>query len=197
MSSGRELTKRQREVYEFIRSRIRARGYGPTVREIGEEFGIRSPNGVVSHLHALEKKGAIIRQAGKSRAIELAQESPASLPVRGTLRNAAPLESVEASQIADFGNLFGEKETFALVVGDTSLASAHIAEGDLLVVQKRGTPQAGQVVVATLPDGTSVVRRYRRSGTRVRLEPLGTRGKTVSATKPRIVGVVLSVIRNL
>lgn len=66
-----ELTKRQQEVLDFIREKIDGRGYGPTVREIGDNFGISSPNGIVCHLKALEKKGAITREPGQSRAIQL------------------------------------------------------------------------------------------------------------------------------
>jgi SOS-response transcriptional repressor LexA len=68
------LTPRQREIYVFIRSKIQGRGYGPTVREIGNEFGIKSPNGVVCHLKNLQKKGLIHREANMSRAIQLLQE---------------------------------------------------------------------------------------------------------------------------
>lgn len=69
------LTTRQREVYDFIREKIRTRGYGPTVREIGTQFQISSPNGVMCHLKALEKKGLINREPNMSRAIMLATES--------------------------------------------------------------------------------------------------------------------------
>ena len=69
-----QLTRRQLEVYKFIRDKIRSRGYGPTVREIGAQFDINSPNGVVCHLKALEKKGLITREPNMSRAIQLAAE---------------------------------------------------------------------------------------------------------------------------
>ena len=73
MANLDSLTSRQKEVYEFIREKIRARGYGPTVREIGTQFKISSPNGVMCHLKALEKKGLIKRSPNKSRAIELSR----------------------------------------------------------------------------------------------------------------------------
>ena len=76
MADLERLTKRQREVYEFIRDKIRNRGYGPTVREIGTRFEISSPNGVMCHLKALEKKGLINREPNMSRAIMLATETP-------------------------------------------------------------------------------------------------------------------------
>ena len=81
-----DLTERQREVYRFLRDLIRRRGYGPTVREIGDAFGIANPNGVMCHLRALERKGMIRRSPNKSRAIELTSESavePTGLPLAG------------------------------------------------------------------------------------------------------------------
>src|SRR5205807_6049321 len=80
------LTERQREIYDFIRSKIEGRGYGPTVREIGTAFDIKSPNGVMCHLKALEKKGLIIREGFSARAIQLIDHpltSPAALPLPG------------------------------------------------------------------------------------------------------------------
>src|SRR6185436_14589710 len=74
MSFMDQLTDRQKDVYEFVRDKIRNRGYGPTVREIGDQFGISSPNGVMCHLKALEKKGLITREPNMSRAIQLAAE---------------------------------------------------------------------------------------------------------------------------
>ena len=76
MSPSEQLTKRQRAVYEFIRDKIQNRGYGPTVREIGERFRISSPNGVMCHLKALEKKGLITREPNMSRAIRLSARRP-------------------------------------------------------------------------------------------------------------------------
>ena len=76
------LTDRQREVYDFIKDKIQNRGYGPTVREIGDHFHISSPNGVMCHLKALEKKGLIIREPNMSRAIQLARSRPKSAACR-------------------------------------------------------------------------------------------------------------------
>ena len=93
-----KLTRRQKAVYEFIRNKIRTRGYGPTVREIGEQFEIRSPNGVMCHLKALEKKGLIHRRRNKSRAIELTDDARPStgLPLAG--RVAAGVTSLAFEQ---------------------------------------------------------------------------------------------------
>src|ERR1700730_5875634 len=93
-----QLTARQREIYEFIRERIERRGYGPTVREIGEGFGIKSPNGVTGDPQALEKKGLIIREEHAARAIQLIDHRPASggLPLLGTVAAGAPLPAISS-----------------------------------------------------------------------------------------------------
>src|SRR5713226_7561392 len=88
-----QLTEKQKRIYEFIRSKIEGRGYGPTVREIGLAFGIKSPNGVMCHLKALEKKGLIIREGFSARAIQLVDYHPGSagLPLLGKVAAGSPL----------------------------------------------------------------------------------------------------------
>src|SRR5208283_1961298 len=81
MADMNSLTPRQREIYTFIRSKIQGRGYGPTVREIGINFQIKSPNGVMCHLKALQKKGLIHREPNMSRAIQLLEDSPTGHPI--------------------------------------------------------------------------------------------------------------------
>src|SRR5229473_6427348 len=90
------LTERQREIYEFIREKIENRGYGPTVREIGTGFDIKSPNGVMCHLKALEKKGLIIREGFSARAIQLVDHHPEGngLPLLGLVAAGSPTEAV-------------------------------------------------------------------------------------------------------
>ena len=95
-----QLTKRQREVFEFIRSKISGRGYGPTVREIGEHFSINSPNGVMCHLKALEKKGLITREPNMSRAIQLteAAQEDRGMPLGRSNRGRQPDRGDRASR---------------------------------------------------------------------------------------------------
>src|SRR5438132_8685830 len=96
MPDFRQLTDRQRAIYEFIRDRIETRGYGPTVREIGNGFGIKSPNGVMCHLKALEKKGLIKREGFSARAIMLLDRRPpsAGLPMLGLVAAGSPTQAV-------------------------------------------------------------------------------------------------------
>ena len=109
MSNQPALTPRQRDVYDFIEDKIVNRGYSPTVREIGQHFGIKSPNGVMCHLKALEKKGLITRQSHKSRAIQLTDQRKISLPLVGTIAAGEPLGAFEQVGEMDFSWLFGGK----------------------------------------------------------------------------------------
>src|SRR5947209_13638232 len=95
-----QLTERQREIYDFIKLKIESRGYGPTVREIGLAFEIRSPNGVMCHLKALEKKGLIVREGFSARAIQLVDHRPPShgLPLLGTVAAGSPVEAVPTAE---------------------------------------------------------------------------------------------------
>src|ERR1700730_12499267 len=104
-----KLTERQREIYDFIRDKIESRGYGPTVREIGLAFDIKSPNGVMCHPKALEKKGLIIREGFSARAIQLVDHKPASggLPLVGTVAAGTPTQAVAQEERLEFADLFG------------------------------------------------------------------------------------------
>src|SRR5215467_13617019 len=106
-----QLTSRQREVFEFIREKITGRGYGPTVREIGDNFRISSPNGVMCHLKALEKKGLIIREPNMSRAIQIAPAAmdEKGLPLAGRVAAGVMHEAIEQTERIDFGTMFSKK----------------------------------------------------------------------------------------
>src|SRR5689334_9022416 len=103
-----QLTDRQREIYEFIRGKIENRGYGPTVREIGEGFQIKSPNGVMCHLKALEKKGLIKREEHAARAIQLVDHRRPSvgLPFLGRVAAGTPISADPMDERLDFDEVF-------------------------------------------------------------------------------------------
>lgn len=197
MTSRDQLTKRQREVYDFIRDKIVTRGYGPTVREIGVGFGIRSPNGVMCHLRALEKKGLIRREPNMSRAIQLVGEQPAhaGLPLAGRIAAGQPLEAVEQSDRISFSNLFESDEHFALEVNGDSMIEEQIADGDFVIVRRQPTARDGQIVVALLDDGEATLKRWFPEKGRVRLEPANASMKPIYATHARVLGVVVGVVR--
>src|SRR5437763_3249507 len=113
MTDFSQLTDRQREIYDFIREKIESRGYGPTVREIGDAFDIKSPNGVMCHLNALVSKGFIERAEGKARAIQLVghrRPAAAELPLVGLVAAGSPLLAEAQEEKLNFNELFAGPE---------------------------------------------------------------------------------------
>lgn len=132
------LTTRQQEIYDFLREKILNRGYGPTVREIGAHFDIRSPNGVMCHLKALERKGLIIRESNMSRAIQLADNSQQKtvLPLLGTGVSGAPWQPADAEHVIEFGALFQAGNRVCIRIAGSAFVALGIFDGDHLIVAK-------------------------------------------------------------
>lgn len=201
MEVTERLTERQRKIYEFIREKIRNRGYGPTVREIGDAFGIRSPNGVVGHLKALERKGLIKRHRYMSRAIELTAEpiQRYGLPLAGEIAAGVLHEAVEQKEWVDFRDLFNpeDENLFVLRVRGDSMIEDQIADGDYVVVRKQKTARKGQIVVAITEDGEATLKRWFPEKNRIRLEPANAKMKPIYVKSAKIVGVVVGVVRKV
>jgi|TARA_B110000196_G_C20887831_1_gene539839 repressor LexA len=193
------LTKKQKLVYEFLRDKIRNRGYGPTVREIGEHFEIRSPNGVMCHLKALEKKGLISREKNMSRAIHLLQEpvEERGLPLYGMIAAGVLHEAVEQDERIDFSDIFNKKNLFALKVNGDSMIEDAIADGDHVIVRKQRTARKGQIVVAFTEEGEATLKRWYPEANRIRLEPANSAMKPIYVRDAKILGVVVGVVRRV
>lgn len=195
------LTAKQKKVYEFIRDKIRNRGYGPTVREIGEQFGISSPNGVMCHLKALEKKGLIIREPNMSRAIQLATE-PAQLrglPLAGRIAAGVLHEAVETKERIDFAELFEKKSKHRIVLqvkGD-SMIEDQIADGDYVIVERASNARKGQTVVALTDENEATLKRWFPEKNRIRLEPANRNMKPIYVKNAKILGVLVGVVRRV
>jgi repressor LexA len=172
----RPLTARQSEILEYLRSEIDRRGLPPTIREIGDEFGIRSTKGVEDHLAALERKGFIRRERGKSRAIEIKDRPDLRgarvVPLIGRIAAGSPVLAVENHEgtfILD-EDLVGAGDNFLLrVVGD-SMVKAGILDGDLVVVRQQKTARNGEIVAARVGD-EATVKRFQKDGGAVTLLP--------------------------
>lgn len=193
------LTDRQREIYEFIRSKIESRGYGPTVREIGEGFDIQSPNGVMCHLNALVKKGLIIRQGRSARAIQLVDHRPPShgLPMLGLVAAGSPTQAVEQDERLEFDGLFGGTNHFALKVRGQSMIEDHIDDGDYVVIKKQETAANGERVVAMV-DNEVTLKRFYREKNAIRLEPANGKMQPIIVepnSDVRILGLLVGVLR--
>jgi repressor LexA len=178
---ARPLTERQKEVLDFIQKQIAQRGYPPTIREIGENFGIKSTNGVRGILQALERKGEIRRSPQLSRGIELvhpeakiaAFRAPLhNVPIVGKVAAGTPIlaeENIEGMVAVDKDLLKGE-DTFALRVKGDSMVGAGIFDNDLVFARQQSDFKRGDIVVAVIGEEATVKYFYPDNGN-IRLEP--------------------------
>jgi repressor LexA len=173
------LTERQQAVLDYIRRQVHQKGYPPSIREIGLEFGIRSTNGVRTILDALERKGEINRTPRLSRSIELikppaAPSRPAMtrIPIVGRVAAGTPIlaeQNVEGMIFVDRDLVSGDN-TFALRVKGDSMVGAGIFDGDLVFARPQGDFRRGDIVVAVIGD-EATVKYYQPENGNIRLEP--------------------------
>lgn len=199
-----DLTDRQRQVLEFIKDRVIQSGYGPTVREIGEHFEISSPNGVMCHLRALEKKGLLTRvrkqERAMARAIELSPEvleQENGLPMVGWVAAGPTNLAFEQSERLDIGGLFSKKNLFVVKVRGESMIEAQIADGDYVVVRKQRTAQPGEMVVAQTDEGEATLKYWHPENGRIRLQPANATMEPIYVKQADVLGVVVGVVRDL
>lgn len=198
MSAMDRLTEKQRAVYEFVRDLILNRGYGPTVREIGENFNISSPNGVMCHLKALEKKGMIHRSPNKSRAIELSKEAieeEKGLPLAGVVAAGMTNLAFEQNDRIDIGGMFSRKDLFALEVRGDSMIEAQIVDGDYVIIKRQKSAKPGTMVVAQTDEGEATLKYWYPEKGRIRLQPANSRMAPIFVNRASVLGVVVGVVR--
>ena len=199
MADLETLTPRQREIYNFIRSKIQGRGYGPTVREIGLHFEIKSPNGVMCHLKALQKKGLIHREPNMSRAIQLLEDPvnahQMGLKLVGRIAAGHPIEAVEQSEELTFQDWVEPGDKFALKVSGESMIDEHIADGDFVIIRKQEQARDGQIVAVRDEDGEATLKRFYRERNRIRLEPANKAMKPIFRDRVNILGILVGVVR--
>jgi repressor LexA len=199
-----DLTKRQKEIFDFIRRYASRYGYPPTVREIGKAVGLHSSSTVHAHLANLEKVGLLRRDPTKPRAIELlvdrakrAVRGP-GLPVVGHVAAGEPVLAEE--NIEEYVQLpsviGGEQGDYILRVRGDSMRDAGILEGDYVVVSAADDADNGEIVVALLEDEATVKRFYREKD-RVRLQPANKAYKPIRTRDARVLGRVVGVYRSI
>ncbi|MCF2663409.1 transcriptional repressor LexA [Oscillibacter valericigenes] len=192
-----ELTNMQQRIYEYIASCIREQGYPPSVREIGEAVGLKSPSTVHFHLKHLEEAGVIEKGAGKGRAITLT--APAvpedKIPIVGNVAAGSPIlaeECIEDYLTFDTGG-HGD-EYFALRVRGESMLNAGILPDDLVVVRRQQTCSNGEIVVAMIED-EATVKRFSKQNGHIWLLPENEAYSPIDGTYAQILGKVAAVVR--
>ncbi len=198
------LTKRQREILDYIDGFIAVQGYAPSFEEIAEHFGYSSLATVHEHLSNLERKGYIRKAYNESRSIELVTPGHGAptvdLPLLGRVAAGLPIEAVQDTESVAVppDMVRRQKENYVLRVEGNSMIEEQIRDGDYIVVQAQQTAEDGEMVVALVGgDSATVKKLYRESGGRIRLQPANPIMDPiiVDARDVRIQGVVVGVIR--
>jgi len=198
------LTRRQQQVLDFINSCIMDGGYPPTMREIGEHMGISSTNGVNDHLKALERKGFLVRDDMKSRALRPVAGSGqwVDVPVVGQVAAGLPMlavENIEDTVKVDRFFIGPSREVFALRVKGESMIEDGIFDGDYIFVRKQITAERGDIVVAMI-EGEATVKRYYPEDDRIRFQPANAAMQPIYVHRADfrsvdLIGVVIGVFR--
>jgi repressor LexA len=199
-----DLTKRQKEIFDFIRRYASKHGYPPTVREIGKAVGLGSPSTVHAHLANLEKIGLLRRDPTKPRAIEVLVERAKravrnqGLPIVGEVAAGEPVLAEE--NIEDYlqvpAVIGGEEGDFILRVKGDSMKDAGILAGDYVVVRSEEEVPDGEIVVALVGDEATVKRLYREADG-VRLQPENRAYKPIRTREAKVLGRVVGVFRKV
>jgi repressor LexA len=200
-----DLTKRQKEIFDFIRRYAAKTGYPPTVREIGKAVGLHSSSTVHAHLANLEKAGLLRRDPSKPRAIELlfdkakkAIRPEAGLPLVGQVAAGAPVLAEEnIEEYLEIPNVIGGEEgDYVLRVRGESMKNAGILEGDYVVVRPSDDATNGEIVVALIGEEATVKRFFREQG-HVRLQPENEAMEPIISSDARVLGRVVGVFRSV
>jgi repressor LexA len=205
MDLVKDLTKRQREIFDYIGTYLSKHGYPPTVREIGKAVGLHSSSTVHAHLAKLESLGVLKRDPSKPRALEvLVQRAkkavrPSGLPLVGQVAAGSPILAEE--NIEDYLEVpdvvGGEDGDYILRVRGDSMKDAGILEGDFVVVRPTERARDGEIVVALVGDDEATVKRFFREKDQVRLQPENKSMKPIRSRDVRLMGRVVGVFRRV
>lgn len=199
------LSERQQAILNYIRQYLQAKGYPPSVREIGEAVGLSSSASVHNHLQKLEEWGLLIRDPAKSRSIGIAQDETwrqkqvVPVPLLGRVTAGVPIlavENIEDTYPIPFDLLGTEEDVFMLSVCGDSMINAGILDHDYIVVRKQNNVNNGDIVVALVDGEETTVKRYFRDLRCVRLQPENEKYKPITGTDNiQILGKVIAVFR--
>jgi repressor LexA len=202
------ITKRQREVYDFISEFVERNGYCPSFEEIGQGLNLNSLATVHKHITNLEKKGLLTRDYNRSRSIDLLPPkgrlrqamsitTGTVLPLVGRIAAGQPIEAIERPETISLGDFVRSKDVFVLEVRGDSMQDEHILSGDYVLVEKVKTAHNGDIVVALVDGWDATLKRFYREGDKVRLQPSNSRMKPilVPTAKVEIQGRVIGVLR--
>lgn len=204
------LTRRQREVYDFISRFVDTNGYSPSFEEIADGVKLNSLATVHKHIGNLESKGLLKRDYNRARSIDLvkpkgqlkksfaaAAAANTALPFLGRIAAGQPIEAIPNPETISLGDFTGSKDVFVLEVSGESMQDEHIVDGDYVLVEKTNTAREGEIVVALVENSDTTLKRIYREGPITRLQPSNAKMEPirVPAESVQIQGRVIGVLR--
>ncbi len=202
------ITKRQRQIYDFISDFVQKNGYSPSFEEIREGMGLNSLATVHKHISNLETKGLLTRDYNRSRSIDLVPpkgrlkqamsvNTTMVLPLLGRIAAGQPIEAVERNETISLADFVQSKEVFVLEVRGESMQDEHIMDSDYVLVERIKTAHNGDLVVALVDENDATLKRFYREGDNIRLQPSNAAMKPiiVPAAAVQIQGRVIGVLR--
>jgi repressor LexA len=196
------VTRRQKEVLDFLEAFVSRNGYSPSFEEIARGMSLKSLATVHKHITNLEKKGMLDRVHNRSRSIDVLPpgtrtRSSMKLPLAGRIAAGSPVEAMESSETISLADVVGNRDVFALEVRGDSMRDEHIINGDYVLVERTKTARNGEIVVALVHGAETTLKRFYPEGNQVRLQPANLEMEPiyVPAAQVAIQGRVLGVLR--
>ncbi len=194
------LTKKQKNIFDFVKDYVEKNGYAPSYREIARNFNISSPATIYEHIKTLKEKGYIKNAVRHARSLELVKEFVANaiaLPLVGVITAGQPIEAIEEKETmaipADL--VVDNHNSYILRVKGKSMIEDGILDGDFVVVERNPSPRNGDVVVALLDNAYATLKRFYRETDRIRLQPANSEMDPIFCKDVIIQGVVRAVVR--
>jgi repressor LexA len=202
------ITRRQRQVYDFISRFVTEKGYSPSFEEIGGGLGLNSLATVHKHITNLEKKGLLTRDYNRSRSIDLlppkgklkqsmAVNSMMALPLLGRIAAGQPIEALQNPETISLADFVQSRDVFVLEVGGDSMQDEGILDGDYVLVEKTKVAHNGDIVVALVEGSETTLKRFYKEGDNIRLQPSNAKMDPIirHASVVQIQGRVIGVLR--
>jgi len=196
------ITRRQKEVLDFLTNFVQQHGYSPSYEEIARGLDLSSLATVHKHITNLQTKGLLQRAHNRSRSIDVlparsAKRAPDRLPLMGRVAAGQPIEAIETAESISLGDIIGNREVFALEVRGESMRDEHIVSGDYVLVERTKTAREGEIIVALIDGTDATLKRFYREGNMIRLQPSNAEMAPIfaPAASVTIQGKVLGILR--
>ena len=196
------ITRRQKEVLDFLSNFTQTNGYSPSYEEIANGLGLNSLATVHKHVSNLQTKGLLQRSHNRSRSIDVLparslKKHPERMPLLGRIAAGRPVEAVESAESISVNDIIGNREVYVLEVNGDSMCDEHIVSGDFVMVERTRTAREGEIIVALVDGSETTLKRFYREGAMIRLQPSNAAMPPIYAPAANVAiqGKVLGLLR--